>query len=77
MKKFLREWWNSNPDTWYGILAAIGTVALLVAVVGLLAAWVVPGAMVATVGIKSLTAPIGMLLLSATIFYLTEYKSDD
>jgi len=78
MKKFLVEWWNStNSDAWHGILASIGIVALLVVVAGIWAAWVVPGVMITTVGLKALTAPIGMLLISATTFYLTEYEGDD
>jgi len=78
MKKFIEAWWDSSwPDTLYGVLAALGVISLFAVVAGLWVAWVVPGVMITTVVFKALAFPIGLLLLSTTIFYLTEYKSDE
>jgi len=78
MKKFIEEWWDSSgPDTLYGVLAVAGVMFLFAVVIGLWVAWLIPEDMPITVAFKALTLPTGMLLLSTTIFYLTEYKSDD
>ena len=75
MKKFLEAWWGDlSPDTLYGGLAVIGATFLFVVVIGVWASWLMYSDISISRVFKVLTLPTGTLLLSATIFYLTEYK---
>jgi len=75
MKKFLEAWWGDlSADTLYGSLAVIGATFLFMVIIGVCASWLTPGSTSTTKVFILLMLPTGTLLLSATIFYLTEYK---